>query len=466
MFAHKKGKIKVLIIGLGGVGYYLAKRLQHEEYAVTAIEPDRDQLRYADESLDIRLVSGEAMDIHCWRQAGAESLDCVVCVTDNDAVNMMAAMIASKFGIRFKIVRVRSLQFGFPNSLLSAEDLTIDLIIHPEEMVAQEIVRTINLQQGNEVIDITSDGLQALATRVAESSALAHRKLKDISSRYAHLTFRVVTIARGISTIIPQGDEEIMPNDQIVVMASRSDLPELMKIAGIPHENRQRVMIFGGGIIGGRVAGLLEKSMAVTLIEANAGRAEKLVDSLAHTEVLHGDGSKAEALQLARVRNFDTFISATEDNETNIMSALLAKNLMLQRQSSASGIAKTIAVVNKEDYQVLAATIGLDIALNTKIMAANEIMRNIRRSELINVAHLHGFDAEAVELVAAPNSLITKWPLAKLDPSYQGKILVGAFYRDGVWQIAVGKTHIRANERVIVICLSMQLNAIRHLFSV
>ena len=466
MFAHKKGKIKVLIIGLGGVGYYLAKRLQHEEYAVTAIEPDRDRLRYADESLDIRLVGGEAMDIHCWRQAGAESLDGVICVTDNDSVNMMAAMIAAKFGIRLKIVRVRSLQFGFPDSLLSAEDLTIDLIIHPEEMVAQEIVRTIKLQQGNEVIDITSDGLQALAARVSESSALAHRKLKDISSRYAHLTFRVVAIARGISTIIPHGDEEIMPNDQIVVMASRSDLPELMEIAGIAHEDRQQVMIFGGGVIGGRVAGLLEKSVAVTLIEADAGWAEKLADTLSHAEVLHGDGSKAEILQLAGVQNFDTFISAIEDYETNIMSALLAKNLMLQKKSNTSGIAKTIAVVNKEDYQVLAATIGLDIALNTKIMAANEIMRYIRRSELINVAHLHGFDAEAVEVVAASNSLITKWPLAKLDPSYRGKILVGAFYRDGAWQIAVGQTHIRANERVIVICLSMQLNAIRHLFSV
>ena len=57
------------------------------------------------------------------------------CITDNDAVNVMAAMIASKFGIRLKIVRVRFLQFGFPNSLLSDEDLTIDLMLHPEEMV-------------------------------------------------------------------------------------------------------------------------------------------------------------------------------------------------------------------------------------------------------------------------------------------------------------------------------------------
>ena len=467
MFKQLKRKEKILILGLGGVGYYLAKRLQHEEYAVTAIEPDPERYRYGDESLDVRLIRGEAMDIDCWREADAGTMACVICVTDNDAVNMMSAQIADKFGISYKIVRVHSLQFGLPGSLLSGADLKVDLLINPEEMVAQEISRLVKLRHGNEVIDIAEEKIQLLAARITHDSQFAHQKLKDISLKYSNFAFRVVAVARGITTIIPDGEFEIMPHDQIVVMIDTEHLPEMLEIAGVPQGVRQRVLIVGGGRIGCRVAELLKKSVEIVLIERDADQARELAGLLPHVEVLHGDGSKADTLNLAGVQDIDTFITTTGSNDTNIMSSLLAKNMMLGgNNGNGAGSEKTMAVVSEEDYQVLAATIGLDIALNKKVMAASEIMKHIRRSELISAAHLHGFDAEVVELVAAPNSPITKKPLAKLDPSYQGKLLIGAVYRDGAWKVAVGGTHIVANERVIGVCLSMQLKELRKLFSV
>jgi trk system potassium uptake protein TrkA len=467
MFMRLKRKEKILILGLGGVGFYLAKRLQHEEYAVTAIEPDPERYRYGDESLDVRLIRGEAMDIDCWREADAGTMACVICVTDNDAVNMMSAQIADKFGIPYKIVRVHSLQFGLPGSLLSGADLKIDLLIHPEEMVAQEISRLVKLRHGNEIIDIAEKKIQLLAARITHDSEFADQKLKDISLKYSNFAFRVVAVARGITTIIPDGEFEIMPHDQIVVMIDTEHLPEMLEIAGVPQGVRQRVLIVGGGRIGCRVAELLKKSVEIVLIERDADQARELAGLLPHVEVLHGDGSKADTLNLAGVQDIDTFITTTGSNDTNIMSSLLAKNMMLGgNNGNGTGSEKTMAVVSEEDYQVLAATIGLDIALNKKVMAASEIMKHIRRSELISAAHLHGFDAEVVELVAAPNSPITKKPLAKLDPSYQGKLLIGGVYRDGAWQVAVGGTHIAANERVIGVCLSMQLKELRKLFSV
>jgi trk system potassium uptake protein TrkA len=122
-------------------------------------------------------------------------------------------------------------------------------------------------------------------------------------------------------------------------------------------------------------------------------------------------------------------------------------------------------MVNKEEYLVLAATSGSDIALNKKVLAANEILKFIRRGELLSVAHLHGFDAEVVEILAAPGAPITRVPLSKIDPYYYGKILIGGFYRDGQWEIAVGDTRILPNEQVIVICKSLHLKDVRKLFS-
>jgi trk system potassium uptake protein TrkA len=184
--------------------------------------------------------------------------------------------------------------------------------------------------------------------------------------------------------------------------------------------------------------------------------------------VLQGDGSNAAVLAMAGVEEVDTFIAATGENETNIMSSLLAKNLIVKKQNGGAraGNERTIALVNKEDYLVLASTIGIDLALNKKIMAASEIMKYIRRSELLSVAHLHGFDAEVVELEAAPKSPITKKPLARLDPSFQDHILVGAVFRADSWRIAVGDTHIKAGERAIVVCQSLQLRHVRRLFAV
>ena len=462
---NRSGSENILILGLGGVGAYLAKRLVHEGYAITAIEPDTRLIRHTDSQLDARLIQGSAMSIDCWREANAENIDVLIAVTDNDAVNMLAAMIADRFNIPRKIARVRSLDFGGRDSLLKAEDLKIDLLIHPEELAAQEIVRLVKRTAGNEIIDIADGQTQVMATRVHETSPLAHQKLKSLSRAHSSFPFRIVAIARGITTILPGGDQEILPQDQVLIMAAKEDLPQLMALIGIKQQRRHRVMILGGGLVGCRVAELLGKGVKVKLVEKDETRAAELCHHLDHAEVLHGDGSDAEALDLAGLKDMDTFITATGENETNIMSCMLAKHLMTSTNGKNRVTErKTISMVNKEEYLVLAATSGSDIALNKKVLAANEILKFIRRGELLSVAHLHGFDAEVVEILAAPGSPITRIPLSRIDPSFYGKILIGGVFRDAHWQIAVGDTRIMAEERVIVFCKSMHLKDVHKLF--
>ena len=214
MFGKKNTQSEnILILGLGGVGFFLAKRLLHEGYAITAIETDNGLIRYIDGNIDVRLIKGNAMNISCWKEADAEKMDFLIAVTDNDAVNMLSSMIADRFGIQRKIARVRSLEFGNEDSILNAEDLKIDLLIHPEELAAQEIVRLIKLRAGNEIIDIAQGQMQVMATRIRETSPLAFRKLKDISKIHHDFPFRVVAIARGITTIIPGGSHELLPQE-------------------------------------------------------------------------------------------------------------------------------------------------------------------------------------------------------------------------------------------------------------
>ena len=455
----------ILVLGLGGVGFYLAKRLVHEGYAITAFESENGMIRQADGTLDARLIQGNAMNIDCWREADAGKMDYLIAVTDNDAVNMMACMIADRFGIPRKIARVRSMDFGGQDSILNAEDLKIDLIIHPEELAAQEIFRLVKLRAGNDIIDVADGQIQVMATRIPEKSPLAYKTLIDIAKEHREFPFRVVAIARGITTLIPGGGHELLPQDQVFFMASTENLSNLMGFTGVEQQKRHRVMILGGGLVGRRLSELLGKTVEVRLIEKDESAAQELSSELSNTEVLLGDGSDSNTLVSAGLMDMDTFITATGENETNIMSCVMAKHLMNKHSGGSNGRqGKCIALVNKEDYLVLASTMGSDIALNKKILAGNEILKFIRRGELLSVAHLHGLEAEVVEIVAAPNSPITRKPLSKMDSSFYGKIMIGAIHRDDAWQVAVGDTHIQSDERAIVICLSQHLRDVQKLF--
>jgi len=464
MFGRKANRAEnILILGLGGVGYYLTKRLAHDGHAITAVEQDSRLIKRADGEVDARLVKGDALNARCWEETHANGMDYLIAVTNNDAVNMLSARIADGMGIERKIARVRSLDLGVEGSLLSPKDMKIDLVIHPEELTAREIVRLVKLRAGNDVLDIGQGQMQVMATRVHESSPLAFKQIKVISRTYDDHPFRIVSIARGIKTIIPDGDQEVLPQDQVFLLAESGHIPWLMKLTGIEEEQHHRVMILGGGLVGSRIAELLGRSFDVRIIESDERRAEELSASLAHAQVLHGDGSDANTLTQAGLMEMDTLITATQDNETNILSCLLAKHLMNDQGGANGKHSRTIALVNKEEYLVLAASMGADIALDKKVLAGNQILKYIRRGKLLSVAHLHGFDAEAVEIVAGEDAPVTRKPLYKQE-TLKGNILIGGVFQDGKWAIAVGDTHIRPGDRAIAVCTSRGLRDLQNLF--
>ncbi|BBD07560.1 Trk system potassium transporter TrkA [Desulfovibrio ferrophilus] len=455
---------KILILGLGGVGFYLAKELVRQGHDITIIEHNPDLVRQADSEIDARIILGDVMSFDYWKRANADHIEHLIAVTDNDSVNIMACMIADRFGIKSKVARIRTLEIWEKDSILRPEDHKIDFIIRPEELTAQEIARLITLRAGNVVIDMAEGAMKLTSMRIPADSPLAGKKILDVSREHKDVFFRIVAIARGITTIIPSGDQELLPGDQIFFMATSKDSPMLMERTEGKAQRKHRTMILGGGLIGRRVAQLLEKSHDVRLVEREEKRAEALTNELAHTQILHGDASHAATLEQAGVLDMNSIIAATNDNETNIMSCILAKHLLkTQGQNGHSGDSKTIALVNKEEYLVLAASMGSDVALNSKVIAGNEILKYLRRGKLLSMARLHGFDAEVVEIKADHRSPITKKPLSKQD-QLRDKIIIGAYLRDGEWQIAVGDTQIQAQERVIAICGSANITDLQDLF--
>lgn len=454
----------ILILGLGGMGSYLAGRLSHDQHHITVIEPSADKIKKREGELDARLIRGDALDFECWKTADAESMDYVIAVTDNDAVNILASLIAKRLGIGQKVARVRSMKVWEDTALLSAEDLGIDLVIRPEELAAQEIAGLLRTQAGNICIELGDGNLQLVATHVRRRSPVANLTARDIAEKYDDFPFRIVAVARDIETFIPGGDFKILADDHIFMVAHGRDASRLKELAEVSEEVHHSVLIIGGGPIGFRVAELLEPYYPVRLIENDEARAEELAHRLKRTEVLHGDGTDPKTLLQAGLLNMDTIITTTGDNEANIMTSVLAKHIVKTRGTpQQAAITKTIALVMKEDYLVLASAMGADLAVNRKILAANRILRHIRRGHVLSVAHLHGCDAEVVEVLASAGAPITRGTLAEMN-LLRDKIKIAAVCRGDKWTIARGVTQIAAGDRVVCVCSHDQLGELQRLF--
>jgi trk system potassium uptake protein TrkA len=279
-----------------------------------------------------------------------------------------------------------------------------------------------------------------MATRVGKDSNLSLMMVKDISAKYDAFRFRIVAVARGINTIIPDGEFKILPQDYVFILARNEDLSQLMKLAGMSTDRRHRVMIVGGGLIGTRVAELLEGTLPVRMIERDERRAEELSFALKRTETLVGDGSDADTLIQAGLLDMDTIITATGDNETNIMTSVLAKHLIRNHTGDGNGEG------------------------GKKVLAANEILKYIRRGKLLSMAELHGCDAEVVEIVADAGSPLTGKPLYEVGPLLDDG-LIGAVFHDGEWEVAVGSTVIEPGDKVIGICIPGHLYTLERLLS-
>ena len=217
-------------------------------------------------------------------------------------------------------------------------------------------------------------------------------------------------------------------------------------------------MIAGGTGIGTTIARILcgdpKKDWSVKLIEPDYEKAEELAIELKNAMVLHGNPTDPDLLASEGITDMDAFIAVTDDEESNIISCLMAKHL---------DVKKTVALVSKPDFIPLAQTIGLDAVVNKKVAASNEIHRYVRSGQVISVTELRGIKAEVIELLAAEKSKIVGKEIQKIKLP-EGCIIGGVLCQGSV-EIATGKTVINAGDRVMVFCLPEAIDKITKLFS-
>jgi trk system potassium uptake protein TrkA len=445
--------MKIIIAGMGDVGYQLARELSYESHDIIAIDKDQQRLSYTDSMTDILTINGSATSVEILRGANIDKADLFVAVTSLEEVNVTSAILAKKLGAKKTIARISNAEYLEQDSSTNFTELGIDFMIYPEELAAREVVNLIHRSSATDVLEFEEGKLSVLGMRLDKNAPVIRKTLKDVASEFSNISFRIVALHRNFRTIIPKGNDRFLPNDQVFMITKPDGHDMILQLSGKENINFENVMILGGGKIGRRVARLLENEMKVKLIESDNEKSIELAGKLTNTLVIRGDGRDIDLLAQEGIIDVDAYVALTEDAETNIISCLMAKHL---------GVKKIIALVDKVEYIPLTQTIGLDSLINKKLIAANNISRFIRKGNVVALASLEGIDAEVLEYVAEQNSSITKKPIKDLD--FPKEAIIGGFVRRDESFIAVGDTQIAPGDKVVIFSLPGGMKKIEKFF--
>ncbi len=436
--------MKIIIIGAGQVGGTLAENLVGEKNEITIIDQNMDTLRNLQDRLDLQIVCGVGSHPDVLKKAGAADADMLIAVTNSDESNMMACQVAfSLFKTPTKIARIRSEQYIiYQEQLFKQKDIPIDHLIAPEQLVTQAIKRLIDYPGALQVVEFAEGKASLVAVKAYYGGLLVGHALSTLKEHMPNVDTRVAAIYRRGKPIRPLGSTVIEADDEVFFIADTKHIRAVMSELQKLENSYKRIMIAGGGLIGAGLAKRLENNHNVKLIEFNAERAKELSTMLSKTIVFHGDASDASLLSEENVEQVDAFIAVTNDDEANIMSAMLAKRM---------GAAKAMVLIQRSAYVDLVQGGEIDIAFSPQQATISALLTHIRRGDIVNVYSLRRGAAEAIEAIAHGDESTSKVvgkqiQNIKLPPG----TTIGAIVREDEVIIAHSDTVIKANDHVIL----------------
>ncbi len=383
--------MKIIILGAGQVGSTVAESLVSEANDITVVDTDGPRLRALQDRLDLRTLVGSAAHPRTLQEAGADDADLLIAVTQSDEVNLVACKLAAQmFNLPTRIARIRSTAYLNNSAVFSPECFAVDLAICPEQILTNYIVKLVEFPEALQVLEFAGGRVSLIAVRAFKGGPLVGHELKDIRKHIPNVDARIAAIFRGDSPIVPKGDTVVQAGDEVFCLAATKDIRKVMQELRRMDRPVKRVMIAGGGNIGERLARALDTNYLVKIIDRNKGRCETLSGVLDSALVLNGDVTDETLLESENVDEMDLFVAVTNDDENNIMAALLAKRM---------GARRVVALINRRVYVDLLQDGRIDIAISPALATIGSLLAHVRRGDVAQVHSLRRGAAEAIEAV-------------------------------------------------------------------
>ncbi len=453
--------MNILICGAGQVGFTIARHLALENNSVTVVDKDPELIRRVNDTLDAQGVVGHGSRPDVLERANAGDADMIIAVTQTDEINMVCCQVAhSLFEVTTKIARIRNQSYLDPawSALFSRDHLPIDVIISPEVEVARAITRRLRVPGAFEMIPLVEDRVRLLGIRCEAGGPAVNTPPSRVSQLLPGLRMVIVGLVRGEQAIAVNRDEPLKPGDDVYVVVETDQVREALSAFGHEEPEARRLVLCGGGNIALLLAQEIEREhpwINAKIIESSAERAATVASMLSRTVVLHGDVLDPELLDEAGVETTDTVVAVTDDDETNILSSMLAKRY---------GAKRVISLLNKSIYDPLIATLGLDVVVSPRNITVSSILQHVRRGRIYSVHTLREGFGELIEAEALETSDLTGTPLKEID--LPARVMVGAIVRNGRVITPTGSTVVQARDRVVLFAAPETVRRVEKLFSV
>jgi trk system potassium uptake protein TrkA len=384
--------LKILILGAGQVGASVAESLVSEKNDVTVVDTSAERLRDLQNQFDLRTVVGNAAHPEVLAEAGAADTDMLFAVTASDETNLVACKVGHAiFNIPNRIARIRSTWFERHPELLEGDCFSVNHAICPEQIVTEYIKKLIEFPEALQVAEFAGGKIDLVAVRAVEGGPIVRHPLRDLEKMLPTVDVKVAAIYRNDRPLALAPDTVVQAGDEVFFVAASGNIREVMSHVRQMDRAVSRVIIAGGGNIGLRLARSLEGRLNVKVVEASKRRCEYLAGQLASALVLNGDVSNEDLLADENIEETDLFVSVTNDDEANIMSALLAKRM---------GARRVIALVNRRAYGDLVQGGQIDIAISPAHATLGSLLEHVRRGDVVAVHSVRRGRAEALELIA------------------------------------------------------------------
>ncbi|KAA6183856.1 Trk system potassium transporter TrkA [Thiohalocapsa marina] len=435
--------MKILILGAGQVGTSVAANLVNEANDITVVDTDAGRLRELADRFDLRTLQGHGAHPDVLTRAGAEDTDMIIAVTNSDETNMVACQVAyTLFHTPTKIARVRAQSFLEQEKLFGTEALPIDVRISPEQLVTDYILRLIENPGTLQVTDFAAGRVRLVAVRAYYGGPLVGHELRTLYDHMPHVDTRVAAIYRHDRAIQPGGNTVIEADDEVFFVAAPKHIRSVMSELRRLEKPYKRLIFAGGGNIGTRLARATERDFRVKVIESDLPRCKHIAEQLERTIVLHGDAADEELLLEENIEDTDVFCAVTDDDEANILSAMLAKRL---------GARKVMALINRTAYVDLVQSGPIDIAISPQQATIGSLLKHVRRGDVVMVHSLRHGAAEAIEAIAhgdESSSKVVGRPIEAINLPKGASI--GAIVRGEEVLIAHHDTVIESEDHVIL----------------
>jgi trk system potassium uptake protein TrkA len=447
--------MRVVVLGAGEVGYHLAERLSQENQDVVIIESDPERADFASHQLDVLTVVGNGASLSVLEKAGLKNAQMLLAVTSRDEINLIACLAAKRLGVEYTVARISNPEYYSRGSVLSREQMGIDLMVNPERECARETFQLLKTPAFTDLAEFADGRVQMIGLKVKEGAPVAGRTIADLRAEFTGgYHYVTAAIRRDGDTHVPTAESTIEAGDHIYLLAPTSEIPDVPPLAGYDRFQLKRVMIAGGSPEGLFLAELLEDNgIDCTILDRDRGRCLELAERLPRSLVLHADATDLELLEMEGVSGIDGFVAATGNDETNLLSSLLAKS------AAADNV---ISLIHKFEYLQLVPRVGIDASVSPRISAVNAILRYVRRGRVVTIASLSGIEAEAIEYGVSETSPIAHHALKDVHFPKQG--VVGTILRGDEIILPRGQDVLLPGDDVIVFAMPEAIPEVEKLF--